>query len=170
MAIPPSSSPSLAPLALPVVSPTINSSSLFTGSTLDTTVVTLSWSAPQGAAPIGYMVTGWSETPVQNGFEIEEIGQFGTAKTSITLPPLIANQTYFFYITTLVDAAANMETSPFRSALPTGFANVVSAPITISAGATMQAIHGDAQLFEKLMSRRVKMKSSPFVVGERGNR
>jgi hypothetical protein len=51
-----------------------------------------------------------------------------------------------------------------------GFANVVSAPITISANATSPAIHGDAQLFEKLMSRRVKTNSSPFVVGKGHNR
>ncbi len=163
LAVPPSSSPSLAPLALPVVNPTINGNSLFTSNTLDTTVVTLSWSAPQGTAPYGYLVSGWSEQSVERGIFFTYVGQFGTAKTSVTLPPLVANETYVFFITTLVDAAANMETSPLRSALPTGFANVVSAPITISSSATPPVIHGDAELFKKLMSRRLKMTSPPFL-------
>ena len=156
VAVPPSSSPVLSPLAEPVQNPTINGASLFTQSTLNTTVLTLSWTAPQGEAPYGYNVTALTQTAVQNGVEYSLAGQFGTAQTSATLPPLTAGQTYVFVIATEVDAAANMETSPRRSALPTGFANVVSAPITISSGAVTPAIQGNAKVFAELFRRRGK--------------
>jgi hypothetical protein len=44
----------------------------------------------------------------------------------------VANKTYVFQITALVDGQANMETSPHHSALPVASANVISAPITIN--------------------------------------
>ena len=55
-----------------------------------------------------------------------------TAKTSMTIPPnlLTSGKTYFFLITSRVDGRANMETSPHRSSLPIGSADVISAPIT----------------------------------------
>jgi hypothetical protein len=157
VAVPPSSSPALAPIAEPVVNPTINGASLFTESTIDTTVMTLSWSAPQGTVPFGYRIIAFTQTPIQNGVQYSSAGEFGTAKTSVTLPPLTAGQTYVFIITTAVDAAANMETSPWRSALPTGFANVISAPVTISSGATTPAIHGDAKAFAELFRHKGKV-------------
>jgi hypothetical protein len=43
-----------------------------------------------------------------------------------------------------------METGPNRSSLPTGFATVVSAPITINSGAQMPAIHGDRRVITRL--------------------
>jgi hypothetical protein len=46
---------------------------------------------------------------------------------------LVANKTYVFQITALVNGHANMETSPHHSALPLASADVISAPITISA-------------------------------------
>lgn len=162
VAVPPSSSPSLAPLAEPVVNPTINGASLFTESTINTTAVTLNWSAPQGTAPFGYRIAAFTQTPIPNGVEYASAGEFGTAKTSVTLPPLTAGQTYVFIITTAVDAAANMETSPWRSALPTGFANVISAPMTISSSAARPAIHGDAKLFNELSRRRGKPFTPAF--------
>ena len=162
VAVPPSSSPSLAPLAEPVLSPTVNGASLFTENTINTTVVTLSWTAPQGTAPFGYWITAFTQTPIPDGVEYAFAGEFGTAKTSATLPPLAAGQTYVFIITTAVDAAANMETSPRRSALPTGFANVISAPVIVSSGATPPAIHGDAKLFAELFGRRMKIPATRF--------
>jgi hypothetical protein len=162
VAVPPSSSPSLAPLAEPVQNPTINGANLFTESTIDTTVVTLSWSAPQGTAPFGYQIAAFTQTAMPNGVTYATAGYFGTAKTSATLPPLTPGQTYVFVITTAVDAAANMEISPWRSALPTGFANVISAPVTISPGATAPAIHGDAKVFAELYRHKGKVFTTSF--------
>jgi hypothetical protein len=67
----------------------------------------------------------------------------------------------------VVESNANMETSPRRSALPTGFANVESAPITIGSGATTPAIRGDAKLFEELSSRRIKINSALLFQSQR---
>jgi hypothetical protein len=50
------------------------------------------------------------------------------------LPPLQAGQTYVFSITAILDGAANFETRPNRSALPTASVSVVSAPITTTNG------------------------------------
>jgi hypothetical protein len=158
VAVPTSSSPSLAPLAEPVQNPTVNGASLFTASTVDTTAITLSWSAPASAAPAGYRILLYTETAMPDGVGIGSAGTFGTAQATVTLPPLTPGQTYIFVITTVADAAANMETSPYRSALPTGFASVLSAPVTISSGATTPAIHGDAKAFAELF----RQKGKPF--------
>jgi len=58
--------------------------------------------------------------------------------------------TYVFAITAEADGTSLIETSQFRSSLPTGFANVVSAPITISSGALTPAIHGDRRVITRL--------------------
>jgi hypothetical protein len=160
VAVAPSSSPSLAPLAEPVLNPTVNGANLFMESTSNSTAVTLSWSAPQGTAPFGYRIAVLAQTPIANGVQYAVAGEFGTAKTSATLPPLTAGQAYVFVITTAVDAAANMETSPWRSALPTGFANVISAPVTISSSATTPAIHGNAKVFADLFRHQGKIVAS----------
>jgi hypothetical protein len=39
--------------------------------------------------------------------------------------------------------------SPFRSSLPTGYATVVSGPVTISSSALMPEIHGDRRAVER---------------------
>ncbi len=77
-------------------------------------------------------------------------GVFYTSQASVTLPPLSSGNTYVFAITALVDGTANIQTSPNRSSLPTAFANVVSAPITISSGAAEVVIHGDASVVKRL--------------------
>lgn len=159
VAVPVSSSPSLAPLTGPVQNPTINGASLFAQSTISTTAVTLSWSAPQGTTPYGYRIVEFIQQPIPNGVEYMSSGEFATAKTSVTLPPLVAGNTYVFVITTAVDAIANMETSPNRSALPTAFANIISAPITISSGASTPPIRGDAKALAELTRMRMKMRS-----------
>jgi len=140
----------LAPLAGPVQNPMINGASLFTAATLNSTAVSLSWSAPAVSTPYGYMVVPVKLTVENGGVAMAPAGEFRTAKTSMTLPPLTAGDMYFFVIITLVDAAANVETSPYRSALPRAFAQVVSAPITISSGATTPAMRGDAKLIKLL--------------------
>jgi hypothetical protein len=156
IAVAPSDSPSLAPLAEPVQNPTINGASLFAASTLDTTALTLNWSAPAATAPTGYRISLFTEVATTNTLLISSEGTFFTDKNAVTLPPLTAGQTYIFEITTVVDAGANFETSPYRSALPTGFAMVVSAPITISSGAMTPAIRGDTEAFAQLFRQNGK--------------
>ena len=147
----PSLSP-LAPTALPVQSPTINGSSLFIAATINTPVPTLSWTAPTGAAPYGYTVFEYVLILSQGPPAIQPVGTYSTAGTSITLPPLAGGNTYLFAITTEVDGAANIQTGPYRSALPTGFASVVSAPITISPSSATPQIHGDIDAWRRLVT------------------
>jgi len=151
-AVAPSANASLAPVVSPVQSPTINGASLFTAATLNTAVIPLSWSAPTGAVPYGYTVRVYVQTTPIDGVPTYAAagGNFSTAQTSITLPPLSGGHPYVFAITALADGTANMETGPFRSSLPTGFATVVSAPITISSGALAPAIHGDRRVITRL--------------------
>ena len=60
----------------------------------------------------------------------------------MTLPPLSAGNTYIFVIITEVDGVANMQTSPYRSQLPTAFATVMSAQVAIGAGASAPQLRG----------------------------
>jgi Big-like domain-containing protein len=130
------------PLVSPVVNATINGSSLFTDATLQSKAVTLNWSKPALGTPYGYRVgLLTSETvsfPGQPSYDVYlEVNELNTAQTSLTVPPqlLTAGKTYLFTITSLVDAAADMQTKPLRSALPAAAADVISAPIAISASA-----------------------------------
>jgi hypothetical protein len=144
-------SPSLAPLVAQVTSPTINGASFFTAATLNTTTVPLSWTAPATGSPFGYIVRAFVQTTAANGTPTySAAGTFNTALTSITLPPLSAGNTYVFAIAARIDGTAQMETSPFRSSLPTGTATIVSAPITINSGALTPAIHGDRRVITRL--------------------
>jgi hypothetical protein len=149
------SSSSLVPLAIPVQSPTIDGASFFTANTVSSASPTISWSAPSGTpAPYGYTVRAYAQTLENNEPSLQQAGNFSTSGTSVTLPPLAAGNTYLFSITTKVDGAANMQTSPFRSALPTGFASIVSAPITISPTATTAQVRGDIEEWRRLVQPR----------------
>jgi hypothetical protein len=122
---------SVVPLALPVQNPTIDGASFFAAGSGSATGITLSWSAPSGAAPFAYRVAPLIWTTLPNGIQTYLGGVvFYTGKTSMTLSPLQTGQTYVFVITTEVDARANVETSPHRSGLPTAVATVISAPFT----------------------------------------
>jgi len=145
------SNPTLAPLAMPVVNPTINGSSLFTTTSVNNTVETLSWSAASGASPYGYTVYVYQVIPTQNGLELLVAGNYSTAQTSMTLPPLTAGNTYLFVIITEVDGVANMKTSPYRSQLPTAFATVMSAQVAISAGASGPQLRGDSKELKRFL-------------------
>ena len=130
------------PLVSSVVNPRINGSSLFSPASLQTKAVRLSWSKPALGAPFGYRVgvitTETFSPAVGSPFEVySQVYTLNTAQTSLIVPPqlLTAGNTYLFTITALVDGAANMETRPLRSALPAGGADVISAPIAISASA-----------------------------------
>lgn len=124
----------ISPLISQVQNPTINGSSLFVAATVPATGVTLSWTAPSGAAPTGYKIATLVEATVPlNGSLAYEPGlTFYTAKTSVPLPPLQAGKIYVFVIAAILDGAANFETSPNRSALPTASVSIISAPITIT--------------------------------------
>jgi hypothetical protein len=150
--VPPSNNP-LAPLAFPVVNPTINGSDFFTTATVNTTTETLSWTAPGGSTPYGYTVYVLNLVPSGQGLGIQVVGNYGTAKTSMTLPPLTAGN-YLFVIETMVDGAANMETSPYRSKLPTGFATVISNAITVSGGAKRPQLYGDPKDWDGILHPR----------------
>jgi hypothetical protein len=127
----------------PVQSPTINGASLFTAATLNTTAVSLSWSAPALGTPFGYTISVLQQTTVNGQPALLSAGVFTTGKTTATLPPLTAGNTYVIEIAARADAGANVETKPNRSALPTAFADVVSAPITIASGAASAPIRGN---------------------------
>jgi len=60
---------------------------------------------------------------------------FSTTKTTMTLPSVLPQSTlgpWFFVITALSDAKANIETQPRRHGVPSANADVVSAAITIA--------------------------------------
>jgi hypothetical protein len=157
------STPTLAPLAQPVVNPTINGSNLFTTTSVNNTVETLNWSTANGTSPFGYTVCVFQVIPVQNGLELLVAGNYSTAQTSMTLPPLTAGNTYIFVIITEVDGVANMQTSPYRSQLPTAFATVMSAQVAISAGASGPQLRGDPKELKRFLQpqgKRYRMAAS----------
>jgi len=125
----------IAPLIGPVQNPTIQEKNFFSPTTVSPTGVTLSWTAPSGSPVTGYEIAMFSVGALPGGGQTYLRGPgFYTTKTSATLPPLQAGTTCVFVITAMLDGAANFETSPNRSALPTASASIVSAPITISTG------------------------------------
>ena len=160
----PSNSP-LAPTALPVESPTIGGASLYSASTISTTMPMLSWTAPAGVSAYGYKVQVYVVATLNGGPYLRLIGLYGTSETSMTLPPLSGGNTYVFTITTEVDGAANMETSPFRSALPTGFASVVSAPITVSPSTAAAQVRGDIGEWGRLVRPKPRRQEQVRRVG-----
>ena len=133
----PSNTP-LGPVVLPVQNPMINSLDFFgagggTGIATSSPIISLSWTAPTGTAPFAYTVRVYVQTVVEGIPTYAATGTaFSTAGTSITLPPLAGGNTYVFTVTANADGTANVETSPFRSSLPTGSATVVSAPSPLS--------------------------------------
>jgi len=124
----------IAPLISQVQNPTINGSSLFVAASVPATGVTLSWTPPSGTAPTGYKIAALAELtdPLNGSLSYGEAGTFYTATTSVPLPPLQAGKTYIFVITAILDGAANFETSPNRSALPTASVSIICAPITVA--------------------------------------
>jgi hypothetical protein len=126
----------IVPLIGQVQNPTVNGMSSFVPTTVNATGITLSWTAPSGTTPTGYVVV-----PEVSLAEVSPMGtvptylsegSFYTAKTSVLLPPLQAGKVYLFMITSILDGAANFETHPRRSALPTASVSILSAPITIN--------------------------------------
>jgi hypothetical protein len=145
----------IAPLVSAVQNPTINGADFFSPSTLNTTSVTVSWSAPGGTPPNAYTVQLFLLAPMPpNGTPayVRSL-KFTTATTSATLPvKLAAGQTFVVVISARLDARANVETSPNRSALPTAYANIVSAPITVSPAAAVQVIHAASDVASRMLA------------------
>jgi hypothetical protein len=122
----------ISPLIGQVQDPTINGMSLFVAGSVGATGATLKWTAPSGTTPTGYKITAFTAGALANGVISYLPGpEFYTAKTSALLPLLQAGKTYVFLITAILDEAANFESQPNRSALPTASVSVISAPITI---------------------------------------
>ena len=124
----------ITPLIGQVQNPTINGASLFQPNTVASAGVTLNWTAPNGTPPTGYEISTYivtfSNSPGSLGGTLARSFMYYTAKTSAALPPLQSGQTYVFIISAILDGAANFETQPNRSALPTASVSVISAPIT----------------------------------------
>jgi len=144
----------IAPLVSAVQNPMINGTDFFTASTLNTTSVTVSWSAPAGTPPNAYTVQLFPLATPPNGTAAYLPSlKFTTATTSATLPvKLTPGQTFVVVISARLDARANVETSPNRSALPTAYANIVSAPITVSPAAAAQVIHAASDAVSRMLA------------------
>ena len=132
-ALAPSARPSLAPLVSTVQNATINGTSFFApAAPNNNNAPVLSWSAPASGTPYGYTIIAYIQVTLPDGTpSYGSIETLNTAQTSVTVPGLPWSNTYVFSITAQSDALANMETSPYRSSLPTGSATILSAPITI---------------------------------------
>lgn len=118
-----------------VQNPTINGNSLLAANAINAANVTLNWTAPAGKTPTGYKISAFVTSTLQSGVPTYVPGGiYYTAKTTVVLPPLQSGQTYVFLITSVLDGAANFESSPNRSALPTASVSMVSAPVTVNAG------------------------------------
>jgi hypothetical protein len=150
---------SIAPVVSQVQNPTINSSNLFNATTVDTTSMILSWSPPAIGTAYGYSVIPPQVIPIPNGVEFVSAEIFYSPTTSVTLPPLAPGNTYLFEITALADASADIQTKPYRSSSPTGFATIVAAPITISSSASSPRIHDPAGIVKQLLRPRVTFLS-----------
>jgi hypothetical protein len=145
----------IAPLVSAVQNPTINGADFFSPGTLNTTSVTVSWSAPGGTPPNAYTVQLFplAPTPPNGTPAYVPSLKFTTATTSATLPvKLTPGQTFVVVISARLDARANVETSPNRSALPTAYANIVSAPITVSPAAAAQVIHAASDAVSRMLA------------------
>ena len=124
------------PILSSVQSPMLNGASLFNSATLNTTSVTLSWNPPAIGKPFGYYVGVYQLVTTPTGMTVYTgAGIYGTAKTTLTLPFLSANNVYVFAITAMADAISNIEMAPLRHQVPTGRSGVISAPFVIAPGA-----------------------------------
>lgn len=110
----------------------LNGSSFFQSATLNSTTVTISWAPPATGQPYGYFVEVYQLVTLSNGsIGYAPAGNYGTAKTSLTVPFISPSNTYVFAILAASDANANIETSPLRHKIPSAESSVVSAPFII---------------------------------------
>jgi hypothetical protein len=130
----------IAPLLGPVETPTINDQTLFADLTISPgTGINLKWTSPSLGKPTGYIVSLIAPHTIGIGPSPSTVylqeAKLSTATTAISLPPglLQSGTTYYITITAVIDGRANIESSPNRLGFPAGYADVVSAPITIAA-------------------------------------
>jgi hypothetical protein len=131
------------PLLTPVQSPTLNGSSLFQTTTLNTTTLQFSWAPPSIGQPYAYFLEVYTlavPAPGTPGTPIYvEIKNYATTQTSLALPSTLGDGIYVFAIVAALDASANIETSPNRHKVPMAHSTVISAPFVISTSATSTA-------------------------------
>ncbi len=122
------------PLIGPVRNPTINDADLFTAGTLHGPSYTLKWTVPELGQASAYRVTIWTEVSRSGKVGLFPGADLWTKKTSMTLPPELveSGKPYLIQITAIYDSRADSESSPRRTGIPSGNADVVSAPITIN--------------------------------------
>jgi hypothetical protein len=144
----PSAKPALAPVVSTVQNAKINGADFFSPATLTSNAPVLSWTAPATGKPYGYTIVGYGQSTLPDGTPsyLCCIEILNTAQTSVTLPGLPWSNTYVFALTAQADSLANMETSPYRSSLPTGSATILSAPITIGPCPASECIAASAML------------------------
>ncbi len=148
--------PALAPVVSQVQNPTINGASLFGAGSRrhrnHSTVVSLSWAAPTGAAPYGYTVRVYVQTTVEGAQTYAATGAtFSTAGTSINLPPLGGREHLRLSpLRPTQTARPRWRRAHFGRRCRPDTATVVSAPMTISSGAQAPAIHGDRRVITRL--------------------
>jgi hypothetical protein len=124
------------PVMSAVNNPTIDDVSLFTRQSISSITPTIKWSNPSMGSPVGYTVRVLSATTPASGTPFYATSvTLNTATSSVTLPPGILEEgkTYLFMITALADGRANFETQPRRTGFPMAHADLLSAPVTISA-------------------------------------
>lgn len=155
-----------APLMSAVQNPTMNGGSLFTAASSNTTSVTLSWTAPAGLSPAGYEISYYCvDTVCPNN----SAGTLYTASAPVTLPPgaLTPGYDYGFAIGAFADSRANFNSSPNRGGYPQAYADVVSAPLSISATATA-IIRGQAAITGGAGKNVIRSRYGKFLVTARG--
>jgi hypothetical protein len=133
----PTATKPLVPFVGPATSPQINGTSLFTAQTLNTVTPTLSWSAPSIGTATGYLV-GIIRLSASGGSTVFGSGTyFYTNSNSLVIPAgtVLQGGTYMVLIRAYYEPGTDFPTAPYRYSLPMGFADLVSAAITISVNA-----------------------------------
>jgi hypothetical protein len=139
----PTASSPIVPLVGPPTQPLINATSLFTTQTLNTTMPTLSWSAPSVGTPTEYAVYVMQLYANTGQTLFNYVGFLQTTQNSILLPPnlLAAGNTYVFIV--MAECLPNTAPTDYNGgSFPIGFGELLSAPITISPTAITPAITG----------------------------
>jgi hypothetical protein len=154
----PTASEGIAPLVSPVVNARIQGTTLFSAQTINTRSPLLTWDAPAVGTATAYYVsvtglTNSSGATVQSSFQ-----GFYTTKNSLQLPvgTLLAGGTYCFRIRAYYMPGTYFPQAPYRQSWPTAYADMLSAPVSVSS--TPTGIAGD------LESHDVEVQNTPAPV------
>jgi hypothetical protein len=130
----------ITPPMSPVQSPTLNGTSLFAVTTSNSTTPALSWKAPTGLTPSGYVIsiTQMTDTTTSPApWRPAGTKTFYTSATSLTIPPgILSEGTYLFVIEAIANGRTDFMTSPRRAAFPYAFAQATSGLVTIGASSS----------------------------------